>query len=109
MAELEEVPGGGDAAAKLVEPTLVTRAWGSSTGSTTTIGTRSLARAARCRAVNASTTAITARRPSATSSSAQAVGFWARTPRRARERVESATATSASTAASSTPWTTSVA
>ena len=76
--------------AKLVAPTLVTRARGRSIGSITTSGRWARASAVTCRADSALTTPITACRPAAASSRTQVTG-WSATalprPRRVTDTV----------------------
>ena len=63
--------------AKLVEPTLVTRARGMLLGSITTSGRWAWASAARSSAVSAFTTVITAWRPASARSRAQPLPWYA--------------------------------
>jgi hypothetical protein len=88
----------------LVEPTLVTRACGISSGSMTTSGRWARDSARSSAAVRSSVTAMTAWRPAAARSRAHALNPSLPDRCCPRGRTLIATATSLSAAASSTPW-----
>jgi hypothetical protein len=93
---------------KLVDPTLATSAAGRLTGSMTTSGSRARDSAERSAEVSSSTTAMTARRPAAASSLAQAAGRPVSDRRVPGVRMLTTTATPSEAAQSSTPCSTSV-